>query len=131
MALHGYSREVPLFLPRFVSAPSKEFPGFLPLSVDYREHFSAAGKIPGGYFKREGKFSDQEVLISTYLLIVLFGHCFLKTILINYKFLQLSIPLIKIHAPHTLALLLLRLLFQLQHPIYGACWRFEVATHRW
>lgn len=47
-----------------VSAPSKEFPGFLPLSVDYRENFAAAGKIPGGYFKREGKFSDREVLVS-------------------------------------------------------------------
>jgi len=44
------------------TAVSKEFPGFLPLTVDYREYFSAAGKIPGGYFKREGKFSDKEVL---------------------------------------------------------------------
>src|SRR5207244_9770223 len=46
-----------------VSAPTQEFPGFLPLSVDYREYFSAAGKIPGGYFKREGKSTDREVLI--------------------------------------------------------------------
>lgn len=46
------------------SAPSKEFPGFLPLTIDYRELFAAAGKIPGGYFKREGKFSDKEVLVS-------------------------------------------------------------------
>jgi polyribonucleotide nucleotidyltransferase len=46
------------------SSPSKEFPGFLPLTVDYREQFSAAGKIPGGYFKREGKFTDREVLTS-------------------------------------------------------------------
>ena len=45
-----------------VSAPSKEFPGFLPLTVDYREQFAAAGKIPGGYFKREGKATDKEVL---------------------------------------------------------------------
>ncbi len=45
------------------TAPSKEFPGFLPLTIDYREIFSAAGKIPGGYFKREGKFSDKEVLV--------------------------------------------------------------------
>src|SRR5579872_4085370 len=44
------------------SAPSKEFPGFLPLTVDYREQFSAAGKIPGGYLKREGKFTDKEIL---------------------------------------------------------------------
>jgi polyribonucleotide nucleotidyltransferase len=47
-----------------VSAPMQDFPGFLPLSVDYREWFSAAGKIPGGYFKREGRFSDREVLNS-------------------------------------------------------------------
>src|SRR3990167_5664432 len=44
------------------SASSEEFPGFLPLSVDYREYFSAAGKIPGGYYKREGRLSDKEVL---------------------------------------------------------------------
>lgn len=46
-----------------VSAPTDEFPGFLPLTVDYREYFSAAGKIPGGYFKREGKPTDREVLL--------------------------------------------------------------------
>ncbi len=46
------------------SAPSKDFPGFLPLTVEYREPFSAAGKIPGGFFKREGKSSDKEVLTS-------------------------------------------------------------------
>lgn len=40
----------------------KDFPGFLPLTVDYREQFSAAGRIPGGYFKREGKWTDKEVL---------------------------------------------------------------------
>lgn len=45
-----------------VSAASEEFPGFLPLTIDYREQYAAAGKIPGGYFKREGKFSDKEIL---------------------------------------------------------------------
>jgi polyribonucleotide nucleotidyltransferase len=44
------------------TAQSTDFPGFLPLSIDYREQFSAAGKIPGGYYKREGKLSDHEVL---------------------------------------------------------------------
>lgn len=38
--------------------------GFLPLTVDYREYYSAAGKIPGGFFKREGKPRDREILIS-------------------------------------------------------------------
>lgn len=45
-----------------VSEPTQEFPGFLPLTVEYREQFSAAGKIPGGYYKREGKPTDKEVL---------------------------------------------------------------------
>jgi polyribonucleotide nucleotidyltransferase len=35
---------------------------FFPLTVEYREKFYAAGKIPGGYFKREAKLSDREVL---------------------------------------------------------------------
>src|SRR3990167_8603715 len=47
-----------------VSSPTDEFPGFLPLSVDYREPFSAVGKIPGGYLKREGRSTDKEVLTS-------------------------------------------------------------------
>jgi polyribonucleotide nucleotidyltransferase len=37
---------------------------FFPLSVDYREKFSAAGRIPGGYFKREGRPSEKEILTS-------------------------------------------------------------------
>jgi polyribonucleotide nucleotidyltransferase len=37
---------------------------FFPLSVDYREKSSSAGKIPGGFFKREGKPSEKEVLSS-------------------------------------------------------------------
>ncbi|MEZ0343639.1 MAG: polyribonucleotide nucleotidyltransferase [Caldimicrobium sp.] len=37
---------------------------FLPLSVDYREQSSAWGKIPGGFFKREGKPTDREILVS-------------------------------------------------------------------
>jgi len=47
-----------------VSSPSKEFPGFLPLTTDYREPFSAAGKIPGGYYKREGRSTEHEILTS-------------------------------------------------------------------
>ncbi|MDP3446349.1 MAG: polyribonucleotide nucleotidyltransferase, partial [Ignavibacteria bacterium] len=37
---------------------------FFPLSVEYREKSFAAGKIPGGFFKREGKPTDKEVLSS-------------------------------------------------------------------
>jgi polyribonucleotide nucleotidyltransferase len=36
---------------------------FLPLSVDYQEKFAAAGKIPGGFLKRESRLSDYEILI--------------------------------------------------------------------
>eukprot|EP00540_Astrosyne_radiata_P011086 CAMPEP_0116822656 /NCGR_PEP_ID=MMETSP0418-20121206/388_1 /TAXON_ID=1158023 /ORGANISM="Astrosyne radiata, Strain 13vi08-1A" /LENGTH=224 /DNA_ID=CAMNT_0004450791 /DNA_START=3816 /DNA_END=4490 /DNA_ORIENTATION=+ len=38
--------------------------GFLPLYVDYQEKFAAAGKIPGGFLKREGRLGDHEVLIA-------------------------------------------------------------------
>jgi polyribonucleotide nucleotidyltransferase len=37
---------------------------FFPLTVDYREKFTAAGRFPGGYFKREGKPSEKEILTS-------------------------------------------------------------------
>ncbi|MCU0328398.1 MAG: polyribonucleotide nucleotidyltransferase [Chitinophagales bacterium] len=37
---------------------------FLPLTVDYREKFASSGKIPGGFFKREARPTDNEILIS-------------------------------------------------------------------
>ncbi len=53
-----------MILATVVSAKeAKEGVDFLPLSVDYQEKFSAAGKIPGGFLKREGRLSDYEVLI--------------------------------------------------------------------
>ncbi len=36
---------------------------FLPLTVDYREKFASAGKFPGGFFKREGRPSTEEILV--------------------------------------------------------------------
>ena len=42
-------------------APNQDF---FPLTVDYREKFSAAGRFPGGYVKREGKPSEKEILTS-------------------------------------------------------------------
>ncbi len=45
------------------SKDAKEDVDFLPLSVDYQEKFASAGKIPGGFLKREGRLSDHEVLI--------------------------------------------------------------------
>lgn len=43
---------------------AKDFAGFFPLTIEYRERLSAVGRIPGGYVKREGKLSDAEVLTS-------------------------------------------------------------------
>src|SRR5262245_301961 len=40
---------------------------FLPLTVDYREYTYASGRIPGGFFKREGKPSEKEVLTSRFI----------------------------------------------------------------
>ena len=37
---------------------------FMPLSVDYKEKFSACGRFPGGFLRREGRPSDYEILIS-------------------------------------------------------------------
>jgi polyribonucleotide nucleotidyltransferase len=42
----------------------KEGKDFLPLIVDYRENTYAAGKIPGGFFKREGRPSEREILMA-------------------------------------------------------------------
>ncbi|MCL1911737.1 MAG: polyribonucleotide nucleotidyltransferase [Leptospirales bacterium] len=42
----------------------KEGQDFFPLSIDYREKVYAAGKIPGGFIKREGRPSDRETLVS-------------------------------------------------------------------
>ncbi len=85
-------------------APSTEFPGFLPLSVEYRENFAAAGRIPGGYFKREGKPSDKDVLTSRLIdraLRPLFPENFFDQLqIINGVY---SVD--KIHVPSTLALL--------------------------
>jgi len=42
----------------------REGQDFFPLSVDYQEKFASAGRIPGSFFKREGRLSDYEVLVS-------------------------------------------------------------------
>ncbi len=49
-----------------VCAAKEAVPGtdFMPLQVDYREQYSAAGRFPGGFTKREGRASDDEVLVS-------------------------------------------------------------------
>ena len=49
-----------------VCAAKEAVPGtdFMPLQVDYREQYSAAGRFPGGFTKREGKANDDEILTS-------------------------------------------------------------------
>lgn len=43
---------------------AKEDVDFMPLSVEYKEKFAAAGRYPGGFMKREGKASDSEILVA-------------------------------------------------------------------
>jgi polyribonucleotide nucleotidyltransferase len=47
-----------------IEKSAKEGQSFFPLTVDYREKFSAAGMFPGGFMKREGRPSDKETLSS-------------------------------------------------------------------
>ncbi len=86
-----------------VSAPSSEFPGFLPLTVDYREQFAAAGKIPGGYFKREGRATDKEILTGR-----LIDRAIRPLFPVNYfDQIQLLVTVYSVdkeHQPHTCAL---------------------------
>lgn len=93
-----------VILATVVSAPSKEFPGFLPLTIDYRELFSAAGKIPGGYYKREGKLTDREVLTGRLIdraVRPLFPANFFDQIQVLVTVYSVD----KEHAPNTVALL--------------------------
>lgn len=54
-----------MLLATVVSAKeAKEGVDFMPLTVDYRENYAAAGKFPGGFFKREARPSEYEILIS-------------------------------------------------------------------
>jgi len=47
-----------------VSAREKKDVDFLPLTVEYKENLYAAGRIPGSYFKREGRLTEKETLVS-------------------------------------------------------------------
>jgi polyribonucleotide nucleotidyltransferase len=53
-----------MLLATVVSAPeAKEGIDFLPLTVDYREKYAAAGRFPGGFFRREARPSESEILV--------------------------------------------------------------------
>jgi polyribonucleotide nucleotidyltransferase len=53
-----------LFVSATAAATLRPGQDFFPLTVDYREKFTAAGRFPGGYFKREGRPSEKEILTS-------------------------------------------------------------------
>lgn len=93
-----------IILSTAVMADVKSFPGFLPLSVDYREYFSASGRIPGGYLKREGRSSDHEILTSRLIdrsIRPLFPDCFFNEV----QVLSTVYSIDKDALPATLALL--------------------------
>jgi len=56
--------EIVIFASAVASRDVKEGQDFFPLTVDYREKSYAAGRIPGGFIKRESRPSDKEVLVS-------------------------------------------------------------------
>ncbi len=56
--------ETVLFVAATASPTMRPGQDFFPLTVDYREKYSAAGRFPGGYFKREGRPSEKEILTS-------------------------------------------------------------------
>ncbi|HEY5228763.1 MAG TPA: polyribonucleotide nucleotidyltransferase [Opitutaceae bacterium] len=53
-----------VFVAATVAATTKPGQDWFPLTVDYREKYHAAGRFPGGYFKREGRPSEKEILTS-------------------------------------------------------------------
>ncbi len=56
--------ETNVFVSATAAATLRPGQDFFPLTVDYREKFTAAGRFPGGYFKREGKPAEKEILTS-------------------------------------------------------------------
>ena len=56
--------ETTVFVAATVASTMRPGQDFFPLTVDYREKYAAAGRIPGGFFKREGRPSEKEILTS-------------------------------------------------------------------
>ncbi|HZZ19452.1 MAG TPA: polyribonucleotide nucleotidyltransferase [Opitutaceae bacterium] len=56
--------ETNVFVAATVASTTKPGQDWFPLTVDYREKYAAAGRFPGGYFKREGRPSEKEILTS-------------------------------------------------------------------
>src|ERR1700739_2184417 len=58
------SGETIVLVAAVAATKGKEGQDFFPLTVDYREKAAAAGKFPGGYFNREGRPTEKEILTS-------------------------------------------------------------------
>lgn len=56
--------ETKVFISTTTSYNINEYNNFFPLHIDYREKFTAVGRFPGGYFKREGRPTEKEILTS-------------------------------------------------------------------
>ena len=56
--------ETNVFVTATIAQSTKPGQDWFPLTVDYREKYAAAGRFPGGYFKREGRPSEKEILTS-------------------------------------------------------------------
>ena len=56
--------ETNVFVSACVAQTMRPGQDFFPLTVDYRDKYAAAGRFPGGYFKREGRPTEREILIS-------------------------------------------------------------------
>ena len=56
--------ETNVFVTACIAQGTKPGQDWFPLTVDYREKYAAAGRFPGGYFKREGRPSEKEILTS-------------------------------------------------------------------
>ncbi len=110
-----------------VSAPSKDFPGFFPLTVEYREQFAAAGKIPGGYYKREGRPSEREVLTARLIdraLRPLFPADYFDQVQVIMTVYSVD----KEHAPYTIALIAASMALSISKiPFLGPIGAVEVA----
>src|SRR6195952_1554965 len=63
-AVFASSGETPVLATVVAAKSPREGVDFLPLTVDYQEKYYAAGRIPGGYFKREGRPTEKETLVS-------------------------------------------------------------------
>ncbi len=116
-----------VILATVVSAPSPDFPGFLPLTIDYREQFAAAGKIPGGYYKREGRFTDKEILTAR-LIDRAVRPLFPETYFNQLQVLVTVYSVDKEHSPHIISLIATSLAISISKiPFLGPVGAIEVA----